>query len=72
MAVSCGIGCRCGLDLVLLWLWCRPVALAPIHPLAWKPPYATGMALKRHTHTQKQMNECWERAGKILFIDIEI
>ena len=26
-------------DLALLWLWCRP--------LAWKPPYAVGVALKR-------------------------
>ena len=26
-ALSCGIGCRRSLDPVLLWLWCRPVAL---------------------------------------------
>ena len=37
--------CR-GLDPELLWLWCRPRATAPIGPLAWEPPYATGMALK--------------------------
>ena len=42
--MSCGIGCRCGLDLVLPWLWCRPVATAPIGPLAWEPPYAMGVA----------------------------
>jgi len=29
-----------------LWLWRRPVATAPIGPLAWEPPYATGAALK--------------------------
>ena len=34
-------------DLVLLWLWCRPAAVAPIRPLAWEPPYAAGTALKR-------------------------
>ena len=28
------------------WLWCRPAAVAPIGPLAWEPPYASGMALK--------------------------
>ena len=28
----------------LLWLWCRPVATAPIGPLAWEPPYAEGGA----------------------------
>ena len=25
-------------DLALLWPWCRPVAVAPITPLAWEPP----------------------------------
>ena len=30
----------------LLWLWCRPAAVAPIGPLAWKPPRAVGAALK--------------------------
>ena len=25
-ALPCGVGCRCGLDPELLWLWCRPVA----------------------------------------------
>ena len=33
-------------DLALLWLWYRPVAIAPIQPLAWEPPCATGVALK--------------------------
>ena len=45
--MSCGEGCRCGLDLVLLWLWRRLGAIALIRPLAWEPPYATGVALKR-------------------------
>ena len=46
-ALSCGVGRRCDLDLVLLWLWCRPVATALIQPLAWEPPYGVGMDLKR-------------------------
>ena len=46
VAVSCGVGHRHGLDPVLLWLLCRPAAAAPIRPLAWKPPYAMGAALK--------------------------
>ena len=33
-------------DLALLWLWYRPAAATPIQPLAWKPPYAAGMAMK--------------------------
>ena len=44
--MSCGVGRRCGPDLALLWLWCRPAAVAQIRPLAWEPPYATGAALK--------------------------
>ena len=50
-AMSCGVGHRCGSYLTLLCLWHRPVATAPIRPLAWEPPYTTGVALKRHTHT---------------------
>ena len=45
--VSCGVGCRHGLDLALLKLWCRLAAAAPVQLLAWEPPYATGAALKR-------------------------
>ena len=44
IAVSCGVGCRCSSDPALLWLWCRPVATAPIRPLAWETPYAAGSA----------------------------
>ena len=29
-----------------LWLWCGLAAAAPIQPLAWERPYASGMALK--------------------------
>ena len=42
-----GVGCRCSSDPELLWLWCRLTAVAPIWPLAWEPPYATGTALKK-------------------------
>ena len=43
--MSHGVGGRCGSDPELLW--CRPAATAPIRPVAWEPPYATGVALKR-------------------------
>ena len=52
--MSCGIGCRCGSDLALLWLWCRLAAAAPIRPLACEPPYATGAALKKKTKDKKK------------------
>ena len=45
--MNCGVGHRRGLDLVLLWLWSRPAAEAPIGPLAWEPPYAAGVAQKK-------------------------
>ena len=46
--MSCGVGrSRRSLDSELLWLWCRPSAVAPIKPLAWEPPYAVGVALKK-------------------------
>ena len=45
--MSCGVDHRRGSDLKLLWLWYRPGAIAPIWSLAWAPPYASGMALKR-------------------------
>ena len=47
IAVSCGVGLRHSSDPALLWLWCRPAATAPIRPLAWEPPYAIDMALKK-------------------------
>ena len=34
-------------DPALLWLWRRLVAPAPIRPLAWEPPYAVGVTLKK-------------------------
>ena len=34
-------------DPVLLWLWHRLAATAPIRPLAWDPPYAIGAALEK-------------------------
>ena len=49
-------------DPALLWLWCRPAAVAPVRPLAREPPYAVDAALektkkereKRNTHGEPQ------------------
>ena len=48
-----GIGRRRSSNLVLLWLWYRPAAAAPIQPLAWEFPNATGMVLKRPKKKKK-------------------
>ena len=53
VAVSCGVCHRRGSDVALLWLWCRLEAVAPILPLAWEPPYAMGVALKRQNTINK-------------------
>ena len=45
--MSCGVGCKRGSDLALLWLWRRLAATAPIQLLAWEPPYAVGAALEK-------------------------
>ena len=36
-----------GKDPAWLWLWCGPAAARPTRPLAWKLPYAEGVALKK-------------------------
>ena len=41
-------------DLVLLWLWHRPAATAPIRPLAWELPYAEGVAIKKKKEKRKK------------------
>jgi len=52
--VRSGVGCRCGLDPALLWLWNRPVAIAPIRPLDWESPYAMGAALEKAKRQKKK------------------
>ena len=52
--MSCGVGCRCGSDLVWLWLCHRQVATALIWPLAWEPSYATSAALKRQKRERER------------------
>ena len=58
VAVSCGVGRRRGSDPTLLWLWRRPVATAPIRPLAWEPRYAVGAAQEIATTTKKTKKNC--------------
>ena len=48
-------------DPALLWLWRRPVATAPIQPLAWEPPYASGAAQEIATTTKINKNKNIEK-----------
>ena len=43
--MSCGVGCRRGSDLVLLWH--RLAAVAPTRPLAWKLPQVQPLKKKK-------------------------
>ena len=55
--MSCGVGRRRGSDLALVWLWHRPGSTAPTDPLAWEPPYAVGVALKRTKDKKERKKE---------------
>ena len=66
VAMSCGVGRRGSLDLALLWLQCRLAATALIRPLAWKPPYASGVALKG----QKTKNYNWVDIPNIILEEV--
>ena len=54
IAMSCDVGRKLGSDLMLLWVWWRPAAVAPIGSLAWEPPYGTFAALKTKQQTNKK------------------
>ena len=62
--MSYGVGCRYGSDPTLLWLWCSPVAIAPICTLSWEPPYATGVALEK---TEKRKKKKGKKEKKLFF-----
>ena len=55
--MTCGVGHRRSSNLALLWLWCRPMATAPIGPLAWEAPYAVGVVLEKKKKDKKKKRE---------------
>ena len=63
VAVSCGMGHRCGWDPELLGLWHRPAAA--VWPLAWKLPYAAGVTLK------SKIKSGWEMWG-VFFLSVSL
>ena len=70
--MSCGIGHRHSSDLVLLWLWHRLAAIAPIGPLAWEPPYPAGVAPKTAKKEKEKRNtKCLNKllSGVIIIIN---
>ena len=56
----------------LLWLWCRPAAVAPTGPIAWEPARAMGAALKKDKKTKKKKKikkNKVETDGEIFWLD---
>ena len=66
--MSCGVGCRCGSDPALLWLWRGPVATALIQPLAWEPPYSTGAALEKAKRLKRKKKKGKKETRKATII----
>ena len=59
-------------NLVLLWLWCRPVAAAPVWPLVSEIPYATGVAVKKKKRSYKGILYNMRNRANILFYIVNI
>ena len=57
ISMGYGVGSRGSSELVLLWLWCRPEAVALIWPLVCELPCATGAAKKTNKQKQQQTNK---------------
>ena len=59
-------------DPELLWLWCRPAAIASIWPLAWEPPYAAGAAIKDKKKEKENKDllklNNWPKATMVTYI----
>ena len=43
-------------------LWCRLAATAPIRPLAWEPPYAPDVALKKGQKTKDKKKKTYKES----------
>ena len=52
-------------DPVFLWLWCWLASVALIGPLAWEPPYAMGVALKRHKKRKLKLEQPYSKELKV-------
>ena len=55
--MSCGVSHRCGSNLALLWLWCKPAAIALIQLLALELSYAMAIALKKQKKIKNKNNK---------------
>ena len=63
--MSCGLGCRYSLDLVLLWLCRRLPAAALIQAITWERPYATGAGVPDMAQWLTNLTRNHETVGSI-------
>ena len=59
-------------DLAFLWLWRRPSAIAPIGPLAWEPPCAAGVVLKRQKPEKKKIKKSMDAQSPLSEITVSM
>ena len=59
--MGCGVGCRRSSDPALLWLWCRPVATAPVRTKDWEPNKAAGVNKKKKKKKKKKKDGTSEK-----------
>ena len=52
---------------VALAVWSRPAATAPIRPLACKPPYAVGLAIKSKNKKKRKKERKRKKPEKLHF-----
>ena len=55
--MSCGVGHRYGLDLVLLGLRCRLAAVVPLGPRDCENPHAMGVTIKKQKKKEKEIKK---------------
>ena len=61
--MSCGVGHRYSSDMELLWLWHRPVAVAPIRSQALEIPYAADVVHKSKNRKEKKKESAYSGTG---------
>ena len=70
LAVSCGVGCRPGLDPAFMLLWCRPASAVLIPPLPRELLYATGVAIKSKRPKKKKKKKKKEKKKTFKISDV--
>ena len=77
--MSCAVGGRHGSNPVLLWLWCKLAAIAPIRPVAWELPFATGAfremgqiaetaTMCKQAVSDRKDEECYSRSNESSYL----